>query len=279
MSVKTFFSRAKTFVNTHVIFRVLAAILAFAISAWLIWGVTEFLGNPIMFAINKSNAEKYLAENYGGEGYYVKSVSFDFKFGVYAAVAVKPESDDFKFAVFYGKDGSFRGDDYENRIKNGDNTRFRLQKQYGDFVNSVLRSAANPYSTGVCYGELVFEGDYDEWDFGISKSILKPDGLYDTAKLGAEGGLIHLTVNSEQASPERAAEILLDIDNLARQGGLEYYAIDFSLKTPDNEYYSEYYSLNNFRRADIYEEGLVDRINKNRQKTQDYYDKIDKEKT
>lgn len=270
--ITTFFSRVKVFVNTHTIFRVLAAILAFAITGYLLWGASDLLGNPIMYAINKSNAEKYLAENYGGEGYVLKSVSYNFKFGVYSAVAEKPNSEDCKFVLYYGKDGSLRGDDYENRVKNGDNTRYRLEKQYGDFANSVLKSSANPYSTGVCYGELVFE-DRGE-GFGLPKSILAPDKLYDIAKLGAEGGLVTVNIDSEQATPERAAEVLVEIDKLMEQGGVPFYAINLTLQNPEHEYFS----IESFRRADIRGDGLVERINENRQNTEERFDKMYKEK-
>lgn len=271
MSVKTAFSRAKNFVNTHKIFRVLAAILAFLITGYLLWGATDLLGNPILYAINKSSAEKYLAENYGGEGYVVENVSYNFKFGVYTAAAAKPNSEDCKFAIYYGKDGSFRGDDYENRVKNGGNTRFRLEKQYSDFADSVLKSATIPYSTSVCFGELVFEKGET---FGLPQSILVPDKLHDIAKLGAEAGRVVIYVETEQLSPEFAAEVLVKIDELMEQGGVPFYAISLSLETPEHEYFS----VENFRRADIHGDNLVERINENRQKTQDYYDKIDKEK-
>lgn len=81
-------------------------------------------------------------------------------------------------------------------------------------------------------------------------------------------------VETELLTPEFAAEVLVKIDELMEQGGVPFYAISLTLETPKHEYYS----IENFRRADIRGDGLVERINENRQKTQDYYDKIDKEK-
>lgn len=80
-------------------------------------------------------------------------------------------------------------------------------------------------------------------------------------------------VETELLTPEFAAEVLVKIDELMEQGGVPFYAISLTLETPKHEYYS----IENFRRADIRGDGLVERINENRQKTQDYYDKIDKE--
>ena len=82
-------------------------------------------------------------------------------------------------------------------------------------------------------------------------------------------------VETELLTPEFAAEVLVKIDELMEQGGVPFYAISLTLETPKHEYYS----IENFRRADIRGDGLVERINENRQKTQDYYDKIDKEKS
>lgn len=82
-------------------------------------------------------------------------------------------------------------------------------------------------------------------------------------------------VETELLTPEFAAEVLVKIDELMEQGGVPFYAISLSLETPEHEYYS----IENFRRADIRGDGLVERINENRQKTQNYYDKIDKEKS
>lgn len=98
--------------------------------------------------------------------------------------------------------------------------------------------------------------------------------MYDIAKLGAEAGRVVIYVETEQLTPEFAAEVLVKIDELMEQGGVPFYAISLTLETPKHEYYS----IENFRRADIRGDGLVERINENRQKTQDYYDKIDKEK-
>ena len=82
-------------------------------------------------------------------------------------------------------------------------------------------------------------------------------------------------VETELLTPEFAAEVLVKIDELMEQGGVPFYAISLTLETPKHEYYS----IENFRRADIRGDGLVERINENRQKTQNYYDKIDKEKS
>lgn len=253
---------ARTFINDHrKPLRVIAAVIAFAMIAVLLEFANELLGNPISYLIAKNNAKKYIEEKYSGEGYIIEGVDYSFKFKDYFARAAKPGSEDCYFTVFYNMFGDFRGDNYESLVKNGENVERRLEMSYRELADTVLESPANPYKAdrAIQFGELVFESDPEKpsrHDFGLSRDILVPDKTYDIAQLGAEGGLIVFYVDVQgEATPEKAAEVLLKVNELFERGGVPFYAIDLTLESPSGNYY-----LEDFRRSDIYEDGLAERV-------------------
>jgi len=242
--------------------RIAAALIAFAMIAWLLWGAVDLLGNPISYAAAKSNAEKYIAENYADKGYVLGGISYNFKFKVYTAAAAIPDSEDCIFGLYYNSKGEFSGDDYEKRVTGGINTRMRLENRYRELADSVLKSPAFPYPSDNAGGELIFKEFYEEYDFGLPQSILVPDKIYNIAELGEQSGLLTVYVDTENLTDEYAAEVLLSIKSLAEQGGLTFYALDLALESSDGEYYR----LGLVRSADIYEDGLVERVKDYHQK-------------
>lgn len=254
--------KVRTFIDDHrKPLRVIAAVIAFAMIAVLLEFANELLGNPVSYLIAKNNAKKYIEEKYSGEGYVIEGVDYSFKFKDYFARAAKPGSEDCYFTVFYNMFGEFRGDNYESLVKNGENVERRLNMSYRELADSVLESSANPYKTdrAIQFGELIFESDPEKpsrHDFGLSRDILIPDKTYDIAQLGAEGGLIVFDVDIQgEATPEKAAEVLLKVNELFERGGVPFYAIDLTLKAPGEDYF-----LVNFHRSDIYEEELAERV-------------------
>ena len=251
----------RSFIDNHrKPLRIIAAVIAFAMIAVLLEFANELLGNPVSYLIAKNNAKKYVEEKYPGAGYVIESVDYSFKFKDYFARAVKPGSEDCYFTVFYNMFGEFRGDNFTVLVENGGNVESRLEMGYRNLADSVLESSANPYRTerAIQYGELIFESDPEKparHDFGLSRDILVPDAQYDLAQLGAEGGLIVFYADVPQASPEAAAEVLLKVSEIMERGGVPFFAIDLTLKAPSGNYYIE-----NFRRADIYENGLAERV-------------------
>ncbi len=259
----------KSFVFDHLkICKIIAAVIAFAMIAVLAYFAFALLGNPITYGIVKSKAKKYVAENYAAEGYVLTDVSYGFKFGEYLADVEKPGSEDCRFTVFYGTLGKFSRDDYEN-IENGSNVQRRLNMRYRELCDTVLESAAFPYSSDISFGDLVFKRDdgqdFYQTEFGLPASILKPDALYDIPELGRQAGRLTVYVDTEDVTSEKAAEVLLNIKKVMEQGGAPFYAINLKLEAPDGMYCE----LVNFLAADIYEDGLVERVNANIQKMEE----------
>lgn len=271
--------KVKAFVDKHrKPLRVIAAVTAFAMIAVLLEFANELLGNPVSYLVAKKNARKYVAENYADEGYVVEDASYFFKFKDYAVHVAKPGSEDCHFLVYYNMFGAFCGDNYESYVKNRGNVCRRLEISYHELVESVLESPANPYNTenAIQFGQLIFESGEEiekegERGFGLPRDILIPDKQYDIAELGAKAGLLIFDVEAQgDLTPEKAAKVLLDVAEFTERGGVSFYAIDLMLKSSDGHYY-----VNNFRRSDIYEEGLVERVRSVGMTEEEYNAKFD----
>lgn len=269
----------KAFVSKHrKVLRIIAAVIAFAMIGVLLLFANSLLGNPVSYLIVKNNARKYLAEKY--DGYVLEEVSYSFKFGDYLAHASIPGSEDSHFVVYYGMNGSSHGDTYESNITKRGNVRRRLDMSYREMVDSVLDSAANPYSMDIDFGELIFEGDQDTTKeegrgFFFPLSELEQDGLYNIAELGERAGLLNIYVDTEnEANAQTAAEFLLGIKSLMEKGGATFHAIDLVVESPSGDYFVE-----NFPRSDIYEDGLAERVAKIGMTTEEYNAAHDSDKT
>ena len=257
MSVKSTFQK-------HIkLFKAMAAIIAFAMIAGLLWFAFALNGNPVSYALAKKNAEAYTKENY--PGYVVNSVAYNFKLGNYTAEIVKPDSEDCHFMASFGLDGKYQNDNYESSVVKGHNTMARLNMRYRSLVSTVLQSPAYPYASKIGYGELIFESDDCEYDFSLPKSILEPDALYDVSALAEKGGLLTVYVDAEEKTPERAAEVLLELNSLMERGGAAFYAVDLALTSEDGDDYL----VGNFHRSDIYGDGLVERVRENHRITEE----------
>lgn len=261
MSVKTIVNSSKNrvykVISKHLkLYRVIAAVLAFAMIIGLVFFANFLLGYPLYSPFFKLKAKNYIKKNYGEMGYVMESFK-DF-YGEYYAKAAKPDSPDSCFSVIYYADG-FMIDSYEYDVLKLGSVRQRLLKQYREFADNVLQSPLFPYRSTHSTASLAFDKLNYEHESVIPTDILELDGIYDIQKLGEIGGYLHITVYTDELTPEKAAEVLLTTDKLMTQGGVTYYGIDVHLEnwTPTE---LEAYSLYDFRRSDIYEEGLIDRI-------------------
>lgn len=247
----------KAFIDRHsTVLRVIALLVAVGMTAWLIFFAFSLNGNPVSYFLVENNAKKYVAENY--PDYVADAPAYNFKFGNYAVQITKTNSEDCHFMAIFGLNGRFLYDNYEGNVLNGLNTRIRLETRYRELVDTVLESPAYPFESRIAFGELIFARDYEEGDepahdFALPTEILKPDALYDLAALGESGGVITVDVYSEDKTPERAAEILRELDALMTQGGVTFRAIDLSLTANDGDNYV----IENIHREEISESDLA----------------------
>lgn len=266
-------------------------IAAFVFAIALIVGVCVFanalVGNPISKAMATNTAEKHLEENFADKDFEIERVTFSFKDGYYHAFIYSPSSIDSDFTILVDMWGKLRYDTYEDRVLSGGNTADRISRDYRAVVDKVLDSQAFPYNEHIGYGDFDFYPrvhleEYSVPEYALITEDLTLDAFYDVNELGAKHGKLTIYIDDDTVSYERLSEILLDIRRIFDDTGVKFYVIDCVLEYPKNEDSSKKQEgrveVREFLYADIYEEGMVERVKASDEAANAYYDEQDAEK-
>ena len=265
------------------------AALVFAIA--LIVGVCVFanalVGNPISKAMATNTAEKHLEENYADKDFEIERVIFSFKDGYYHAFIYSPSSIDSDFTILVDMWGKLRYDTYEDRVLSGGNTADRISRDYRAVVDKVLDSQAFPYNENIGYGDFDFYPrvhleEYSVPEYALITEDLTLDAFYDVNELGAKHGKLTIYIDDDTVSYERLSEILLDIRRIFDDSGVKFYVIDCVLEYQKNEDSSKKQEgrveVREFLYADIYEDGMVERVKASDEAAKAYYAEQDADK-
>lgn len=255
---------------TGIILVVLGAVVAFVP-----------FGNPLSEYLVTKNAESYLQENYENTDYYIENVSYDFKTGSYYVHIKAPDSLDKSFTLYAGTNGKITFDTYESSVLEKWNTANRISTAYFEKTQSILARDDFPYNEDIAYGEICFkesgapEGE-DIPDYALSTADLVLDGNYDINELGAKAGKLTVYIYDEDISVERLSEILLGIKEFLGENDVTFYIIDCILEYPkpedENAPWKEGRTeVMNFLYADIYEEGMTERVRISDEKAKEYW--------
>ena len=266
-------------------------IAAFVFAIALIVGVGVFanalVGNPISKAMATNTAEKHIEENYADKDFEVERVTFSFKDGYYHAFIYSPSSIDSDFTILVDMWGKLRYDTYEDRVLSGGNTADRISRDYRAVVDKVLDSQAFPYNEHIGYGDFDFYPrvhleEYSVPEYALITEDLTLDAFYDVNELGAKHGKLTIYIDDDTVSYERLSEILLDIRRIFDDSGVKFYVIDCVLEYQKNEDSSKKQEgrveVREFLYADIYEDGMVERVKASDEAANAYYDEQDAEK-
>ena len=249
--------------------KILALILALALIAGVGVFANGVVGNPVSKRLATSTAQKRLVEVYADKDYEIERVTFSFKDGSYHAFIVSPSSLDSEFSMSLNWKGQLRWDSYEDRVLSGENTAARINKEYRAATEAIFTSPAFPYYSHIEYGDIEFNSR--EWldvedlpSYALYTEDLELDKVYDIRELGKAAGHLVLYVYDEVVSVEKAAEILMEVKHLMDAGGVAFYAIDLVLEYPkpvdDSPRKEGRVETMEFLYDDIYEEGMVERI-------------------
>ena len=266
-------------------------IAAFIFAIALIVGVCVFanalVGNPISKAMATNTAEKHIEENYTEKDFEIERVTFSFKDGYYHAFIYSPSSIDSDFTILVDMWGKLRYDTYEDRVLSGGNTANRISRDYRAVVDKVLDSQAFPYNEHIGYGDFDFYPrvhleEYSVPEYALITEDLTLDAFYDVNELGAKHGKLTIYIDDDTVSYERLSEILLDIRRIFDDSGVKFYVIDCVLEYQKNEDSSKKkegrVEVREFLYADIYEEGMAERVKASDEAANAYYDEQDAEK-
>ena len=265
-------------------------IAAFVFAIALIVGVCVFanalVGNPISKAVATNTAEKHLEENYADKDFEIERVTFSFKDGYYHAFVYSPSSIDSEFNILVDMWGKLRYDTYEDRVLSGGNTADRISRDYRATVDKVLDSQAFPYNEHIGYGDFDFYPrehlkEHTLPEYALITEDLTLDAFYDVNELGAKHGILTIYIEDNTVTVERLSKILLDIKTIFDNAGVKFYMIDCVLEYPkpeDGKRREERVEVMNFLYADIYEDGMVERVKASDEAAREYYDEQDAEK-
>ena len=266
-------------------------IAAFVFAIALIVGVCIFanalVGNPISKAMATNTAEKHIEENYADKDFEIERVTFSFKDGYYHAFIYSPSSIDSSFTLMIDMWGKLRYDTYVDRVLSGGNTADRISRDYRAVVDKVLDSQAFPYNEHIGYGDFDFYPrvhleEYSVPEYALITEDLTLDAFYDVNELGAKHGKLTIYIDDDTVSYERLSEILLDIRRIFEDSGVKFYVIDCVLEYQKNEDSSKKkegrVEVREFLYADIYEDGMVERVMASDEAANAYYDEQDAEK-
>ncbi|MBR7160855.1 MAG: hypothetical protein IKD07_00430 [Clostridia bacterium] len=180
--------------------------------------------------------------------------------------------------------GKLLGNDYTARVENHGNTANRLYSEYRKTVDSVLKSYAFPYDLSMGYGDLKFDRERGEAAVpgALQRNELVNDRFYNVSKLGATNGELVLYIDSDTVTNEKAAEILLKTKELMDGAEISFYSIHFVLRYPPYDAAESYkrpkgqINIRKFLYADIYEDGMLSRVEKAVEDTKNYYEEQNK---
>ena len=263
-------------------------IAAFVLAIALIIGGASFanslVGNPISKMMARRTAQKYLAVRYSDTDYVIDEVFYSFKIGGYYVHIVSPSSMDGNFTLTVSMHGKLTNDDYASRVEGHRNVASRLSSEYRKMVDGVLQSYAYPYTVDMGYGDLKFEREAGEeaLEGALKMTDLVNDRIYNVGKLGTINGELVLYIDSDTVTYEKAAEILLKTKELMDGAGVGFRSVHLVLRYPPYNEEESYkrpegeIDLRKFLYTDIYEDGIMERIVRCAEDTQDYYNRQDK---
>ena len=253
-------------------------IMCAALIIFSLYFILAFFGNPVSWTIARINTSRYMEENFGDSHFQINRVGYNFKTGGYYAFIDSPTSQDSYFTIYFDGWGRYRLDTYEN-VTNGSNTLSRIDREYKELVDSKLEAGISPFDTSIVICELrpadlmevysysdksgntiVYTIDKE---YGLDCSQLVLDKEYDICMLGSTAGNITLYIHDPEVTVERAAELLLDVKDYMDNSGIPFYAMDFVLCEPRNgegQLTGAQINLYDFLYSDIYEDGLINRV-------------------
>lgn len=249
----------------------------------LLFFIDAFVGNPISKIRAQREAQKYMQEHYADTDFVAKPAQYNFKDGHYFVKVTSPGSIDTHFYLDFSRKGDFFYDSYKSNVLSKWNTHQRLEDEYREMTKAVLEKEDFPYTVDIGFGTLIM---YTEDEPGVQGKVeqekLEIDKIYDIRKLGAESGEIVLYIEDKKVDSKRAAEILLDIKKCFDKENVPFLSMDFVLESPKVEGQKwenrERVQILNFPYADIYAEGLAQRVEKAARETQEYFKQKDLEK-
>lgn len=263
--------------NTEIL---LSSVAITLILSFFIGFIVMAYGNPVSHLLAKKAVKEYIAEEYAELDLSMTSVNYSLADEGYNVGVHVENSRDVWFFVYTDMKGNIRYDTYEEFVLSGRNTYSRVNANYSNKVDVLLKEKDFPYEYYSIWANLEHERidiyrenehEYSGKWYGMKTTILEIDKAYNTEELnelGKQYGHIDIMIEDEEASAEKMAEILLDTKAYFDEAGIAFFAIDVYLEevleqdSGDGIFIGNTMYVEEFLSSDIYEEGLVERVQK-----------------
>lgn len=258
--------------------KILAVVIALALIGFLLFFANGLIGNPISKFMAQKAAKQYVNETYHDRDFELGRATYNFKSSGYDVGVTSPSSRDTHFHVSISMSGKVYNDSYSN-VTSGWNTYYRLEKEYRELVKGLFNSPSFQITDEIAYGSLKIDQKQNNngvgAQYGIDMSSLVLDQDYDIYELAKYAGEIVFYATDQVVTVERASEIILQLRSEFDRAGIPFYGLDFVLQTPkttskprpaDEQIY-----IQGFLYSDIYEDGLVLRVEKAYQELDAFY--------
>ncbi len=264
--------------------KVIVISLAVLVVGVIVYFVCAFFGNPVSYLLSVNSADDYIEEKYPDYDLEIEKIGYDLKVSGYYARVISPTSVDTHFSVYFDLLGRPVRDTFEN-VTDGWNTAMRLENEYRELTDSVEEEIKKEFATDIFYGEIktseVSEDYCGKEPYGIPVNDLVLDYDYDINEVGKKAGHIVFYYDETELTAEKSAERLLEAKEILDKNNINFFAIDFIAqepKTEENASMRKEFAVREFLYSDIYEDGLVERLQEAANDLQEYYSKEDAKK-
>lgn len=194
--------------------RILAGVGAVVLIILLLIVTMSFTGNPISKVLATRTADKYVDENYPDLKLRREETYYDFKNGNYGVKYVDPNSKDIHFTIRTDYLGRLSHDGYEEEVLSKWNTRLRLEDEYNDYVEKIVRDNLD-YDF-----DMVIPSTFGDEEKDKDLANLELDTVFDFHNIPFEQ---HLTVYiyEENRNWESLSEIILEMDELMERENID----------------------------------------------------------
>ncbi len=194
--------------------RILAGIGAVALIVFLLVITMALTGNPISKILATRTADKYIAEKYSDLKVHREETYYNFKDGNYGVKYTDRKSKDIHFTIGTDYLGRLSYDGYEKDVLSKWNTRLRLENEYSNYVEKIIRD-----NLDFNY-DMVLPSTFGEEEKDKQISKLKIDMIFDLENIPFEQE-ITLYIYEENRTWERLAEVILEVNELMEEKNLD----------------------------------------------------------
>lgn len=204
--------------------RILAGIGAIVLIILLVIITMGFTGNPISKILATRGANKYVEENYSDLDLLREEAVFEFKRGFYIVKYYKTKSKDIHFGIETDHLGRVTNDGYKEEVLSKWNTRIRLEDEFIDYVEKIVRDNLD-YDFNMVHPSTF--GDEE----GERVSNLEIDMIFDLHNIPFEQHL-SIYIYEEDRSFQKMSEVLVEVDKLMEENSINISKYTIVLEEP-----------------------------------------------